>query len=119
MPTEHDSAPAPKLIRKSLEGGGGELRRRALDRLRSMGGPPREWSNAAGDRYGKHSHGYYKVLFCLEGSIEFSAGDLSFELTPGDRLDLPEGTPHSAVVGPDGVVCVEAPLPHPPDADPV
>ena len=30
---------------------------------------------------------------------------------PGDRLDLPAGTSHDAVVGPDGVTCLEAHLP--------
>ena len=29
---------------------------------------------------------------------------------PGDRLDLPAGTRHDAVVGPDGVRCLEAHL---------
>jgi hypothetical protein len=29
-------------------------------------------------------------------------------LNPGDRLDLPAGTVHDAVVGPQGVVCLEA-----------
>jgi hypothetical protein len=29
---------------------------------------PRSWSNGSGDTYGWHSHGYHKVLFCLEGS---------------------------------------------------
>ena len=29
-------------------------------------------------------------------------------LSPGDRLDLPPGTLHSALVGQAGVACVEA-----------
>jgi hypothetical protein len=29
----------------------------------------------------------------------------------GDRLDLPAGTAHDAVVGPDGVTCLEAHVP--------
>ncbi len=33
------------------------------------------------------------------------------ELRVGDRLDLPAGTSHDAVVGPDGVSCLEAHLP--------
>jgi len=32
----------------------------------------------------------------------------SVELSPGDRLDLPPDLLHSALVGPDGVVCLEA-----------
>ena len=33
------------------------------------------------------------------------------ELAVGDRLDLPAGTTHDAVVGPDGVTCLEAHAP--------
>ena len=71
---------------------------------------PQRWSNGPGDVYGSHSHGYHKVLFCLRGSITFrltEAGE-TFELHPGDRLDITPGTAHSAVVGPEGVTCVEA-----------
>ena len=27
-------------------------------------GAPHTWSNGPGDRYGRHVHGYHKVLFC-------------------------------------------------------
>lgn len=69
---------------------------------------PRFWGNAPGDTYGRHSHGYHKVLFCLSGSITFHTGDGDVELASGDRLDLPAGTEHAATVGPEGVECVEA-----------
>ena len=71
---------------------------------------PRWWSNAPGDRYGVHSHTYHKVLYCARGSIRFVVPDSGqqFDLSPGDRLDIPPGTPHSAVVGSGGVTCVEA-----------
>jgi uncharacterized protein YjlB len=78
--------------------------------LRSMGLAPAWWSNRPGDRYQPHSHGYHKVLFCARGSIRFviePSGE-TFDLTPGDRLDIPTGTTHSAIVGPEGVTCVEA-----------
>jgi hypothetical protein len=44
------------------------------------------------------------------GSITFTVGDGQrvVAMRPGDRLDLPPRTPHRAVVGPDGVVCLEA-----------
>lgn len=69
---------------------------------------PETWSNQPGFVYGEHQHPYHKVLFCVAGSIIFHtpAGDI--ELVPGDRLDLPPGTPHAATVGPDGVTCLEA-----------
>ena len=70
--------------------------------------PPRFWGNGPGDTYGRHSHDYHKVLFCLAGSITFhtSGGDVG--LSAGDRLDLEPGTEHGATVGSDGVECVEA-----------
>lgn len=66
------------------------------------------WSNGPGDRYGEHDHPYEKILYCLDGSIDFILGDgRRLSLAPGDRLVIPPGTRHSAVVGPDGCTCVE------------
>jgi quercetin dioxygenase-like cupin family protein len=78
--------------------------------LRGEGLSPSWWSNAPGDTYGRHSHTYHKVLYCARGSIRFAVGPAqeAFALAAGDRLDLPPGTEHSAVVGPAGVSCVEA-----------
>ena len=78
-------------------------------RLRAEGLSPRRWGNGPGDRYGWHSHGYHKVLYCISGTIVFhtrDAGDLP--LGAGDRLDIEAGTDHAATVGPQGVECVEA-----------
>ncbi|MFL5796780.1 MAG: cupin domain-containing protein [Actinomycetota bacterium] len=69
---------------------------------------PRFWGNGPGDRYGRHSHGFHKVLFCLSGSITFHTDHGDVELRPGDRLDLAPGTDHAATVGPEGCECVEA-----------
>jgi uncharacterized protein YjlB len=88
-------------------------RRDVQDRLRAEGLDPGAWSNGSGDRYGAHEHGYDKVLVCVSGSIRFGlpgSGE-SVELGVGDRLDLPAGTAHDALVGPDGVTCLEAHLP--------
>ena len=69
------------------------------------------WQNDPGYVYTPHRHAYHKVLFCTRGSICFDLPEegRSVELRPGDRLDLEAGTAHGAVVGPDGVVCLEAP----------
>jgi quercetin dioxygenase-like cupin family protein len=50
------------------------------------------------------------VLYCTRGSIRFDLPESgeSFDLNAGDRLDIPPGTTHSAIVGPDGVTCLEA-----------
>ena len=75
---------------------------------RAEGLSPYAWSNGPGDRYGVHTHATHKVLYCVQGSIAFLLGAERVELVRGDRLDLPAGTPHGALVGPGGVVCLEA-----------
>jgi quercetin dioxygenase-like cupin family protein len=67
------------------------------------------WSNGPGDRYAPHSHGYEKVLYCVEGSITFVLEEegRKIELSAGDRMVLPAGTVHSAAVGPGGCACIE------------
>ena len=83
--------------------------REALDqKMRDEGLSPRWWSNGPGDRYAEHEHGYHKVLYCSSGSILFETPNERIELKPGDLLDLPPYTAHSAVVGAQGVECVEA-----------
>ena len=74
---------------------------------------PGSWSNGPFDRYAAHEHGFDKVLVCVSGSIRFGLPDLggSVDLVPGDRLDLPAGTRHDAVVGSSGITCLEAHLP--------
>jgi len=76
--------------------------------LREEGLSPGWWSNGPGDRYAEHSHPYHKVLFCTEGSIRFVCNREAIDLNPGDRLDIPPGVVHSAIVGPAGARCVEA-----------
>jgi quercetin dioxygenase-like cupin family protein len=83
------------------------------ERLRSEGLSPGQWANGPGDRYSPHEHGYDKVLVCAQGSIRFGlpGGGKVVDLHVGDRLDLPAGTRHDAIVGRDGVGCLEAHLP--------
>jgi quercetin dioxygenase-like cupin family protein len=86
---------------------------RVRDRLAAEGLVAGSWSNAPGDRYGAHRHGYDKVLVCGQGSIDFDLPELreTVRLSTGDRLDLPAETLHAALVGDDGVTCFEAHLP--------
>ena len=67
------------------------------------------WSNRPFDVYPAHTHNYDKVIYVVSGSITFGLPDLERNLTlfSGDRLDLPKGTAHDALVGKDGVVCLE------------
>jgi quercetin dioxygenase-like cupin family protein len=71
---------------------------------------PARWSNGPNAVYAVHRHTYHKVLYVVAGAITFTLhpSGLMRPLHPGDRLDLPPGTDHSAVVGPEGVVCLEA-----------
>jgi quercetin dioxygenase-like cupin family protein len=65
------------------------------------------WSNGPGDRYARHAHGYTKILHCLSGSIDFVLDDRVIGLRAGERIELPAGTAHAAVVGPNGCACIE------------
>jgi quercetin dioxygenase-like cupin family protein len=66
------------------------------------------WSNGPGDRYASHTHSYGKVLYCVRGAITFEVEGAALDLAAGDRLDLPAGMAHGAVVGPGGCTCLEA-----------
>jgi quercetin dioxygenase-like cupin family protein len=79
-------------------------------RLIAEGLDPGAWSNGPGDRYGAHDHGYDKVIVVAAGSIRFGLADGAIDLETGDRLELPAGFDHDAVVGPSGVTCLEAHL---------
>jgi quercetin dioxygenase-like cupin family protein len=80
-----------------------------MARLRGEATECYSWSNGPGDRYAAHSHPYEKILYCVDGSIAFlleSKGS-RIELKVGDKLVLPAGTIHAAVVGPAGCTCIE------------
>jgi hypothetical protein len=50
------------------------------------------------------------VIYVVKGSITFGlpgSGE-RLEMRVGDRLELDGGVMHDAVVGPEGVVCLEA-----------
>jgi quercetin dioxygenase-like cupin family protein len=77
-------------------------------RLRAEADHCYQWSNGPGATYAVHSHPYRKILYVERGGITFTpSGEPPIVLKPGDRLDLPAGTPHGAIVGADGVVCWE------------
>ena len=82
-------------------------------RLHDQGLSPTGWSNDPGERYATHAHPYDKIIAVKRGSIRFAVpvSDETVDLVTGDRLDLPAGTSHGAIVGPDGVTRLEAHLP--------
>jgi uncharacterized protein YjlB len=71
---------------------------------------PYGWSNGPHDVYVVHRHSYEKVLRVVRGTIRFDLPEqgTSIDVGAGDELILPAGVAHGAVVGPDGVVCLEA-----------
>jgi quercetin dioxygenase-like cupin family protein len=79
-------------------------------RMSDEGLSPYTWSNSPHDVYAAHSHSYNKVIYVVQGSITFGLPELGQQLIlkAGDRLDLPAGIAHDAVVGSEGVVCLEA-----------
>jgi len=80
-----------------------------MARLKTEAGGCYSWSNGPGDRYAAHTHNFEKVLYCVDGSITFVLENegRKLELKPGDRMELPAGTVHSAVVGSNGCTCIE------------
>ena len=84
-------------------------------RLRTEADHCYQWSNQPGARYAVHTHPYRKILYVASGSITFiPEGQAAIELGAGDRLELPAGKPHAALVGDQGVVCWEGQAIHPP-----
>lgn len=79
------------------------------DRMEKEGLRPYRWSNGPGDVYAAHTHSFHKVIYVVEGSITFGLPERGEQvaLEKGDRLDLPPGVRHDAVVGSRGVVCLE------------
>jgi hypothetical protein len=90
-------------------------REQAEQKLSEEGLDAEAWQNGPDYSYIAHEHPYTKVLYCVVGSIVFHVRDTSgdvhdIELEPGDRIDIGSGISHSATVGPNGVICVEAAL---------
>jgi quercetin dioxygenase-like cupin family protein len=79
-------------------------------RLAEEGFSPWSWSDAAGTRYGDHTHPHTEVRWIYKGKIRIGTGGEVFELGPGDRLDMPPDTVHWAEVpesGPVSYLCGE------------
>ena len=71
---------------------------------------PERWVGEPGQIFQASQRDYSTVIFVVSGFITFGfpiVGDPTI-LRSGDRLDLPAGILHNAVVGQDGVICLEA-----------
>jgi uncharacterized protein len=58
--------------------------------------------------HGTHDHPNPETLLIVEGAITFRWQDKEAECGPGDRLLLPQETPHSSVAGRDGCLYIIA-----------
>lgn len=83
-------------------------KRRALTReqmkevLRSEGfSGIHQFSDSPGREYPDHQHDYVEVRWVVEGEVTFGVGDREYQLKPGDRLDMPANTVHSARIHPE------------------
>lgn len=71
---------------------------------------PYVWDNTPNYRYAVRTHGYNKVMYVIEGNIEVTLPDSNqrVKLRAGDRLEIPAGVRHGAIIGSSGAKCVEA-----------
>jgi unsaturated pyranuronate lyase len=56
----------------------------------------------------EHQHPNEQLGLVLTGSITFTVGDETRELGPGGTWRIPGETPHTADVGPEGAVVIDA-----------
>jgi mannose-6-phosphate isomerase-like protein (cupin superfamily) len=101
-------APAIKIIR--WRGGQHPTYQAISQKMTQEGLRPYAWSNGPNFRQAARSHGYHKVLYCVEGTLEVVLPDMkqSVLLRPGDRVELPRGVRHEAITGPRGAQCLES-----------
>lgn len=65
------------------------------------------WSDVPGTRIDTHAHEFLEARWVLSGFLRVKIGAEAVELGPGDRLDVPAGTPHALeVIGLSPVVYV-------------
>ena len=68
--------------------------------------PHRRWSNDPATGYPPHAHIYPELLWLVAGSLTLilPAEERLLELTPGDRIEVPQGVVHGTMAGADGAV---------------
>jgi quercetin dioxygenase-like cupin family protein len=80
-----------------------ELSERCIQTLEKEGFPSvYEVQDAPEAIYEEHIHKGKVTLFVTEGAFEITFLEQTKRLLAGDRVDIPKGTPYSALVGPTG-----------------
>lgn len=67
-----------------------------------------EHADPAGTVYPEHRHQGKVSIFVTDGGITFDFAGEKHEVYANERLDIPPGVPHSAVVGPKGWIGIVA-----------
>ena len=67
-----------------------------------------EWQDEPGKVYEEHEHKGKVSLYVTDGSITFDFSGETKEVMANQRLDIPAGKKHAAVVGPQGAIYIVA-----------
>lgn len=60
-----------------------------------------DWYDESGTKYENHKHQGKVSFFVLEGSVTFSGG-INKTVSEGEKIDVPVGVEHSAIVSDEG-----------------
>jgi len=66
------------------------------------------WHIEEHDKLEDRTYAFDSRLWCVEGSIMIHVAGKNISLQPGDTLDIPADTAHSATAGMTGAVCFQA-----------
>lgn len=80
-----------------------------LRNLEMQGFNASRWIKDAGYKFPPRRNNHDSVFLVVRGSITYRIPQTNdeFALHPGDRLELPAGFAYDAIVGSDGVLCLE------------
>jgi quercetin dioxygenase-like cupin family protein len=70
------------------------------------------WSEIPGTHVPTHEHNFLETRWVLSGFLRVMVEGATFDLGPGDRLDLPAKTPHATDVVGLGLVVYVTGTPH-------
>ncbi len=77
--------------------------------LSAMGREAELYSDLPGTKYGRHKHPFEDFIVIVSGKMKIMTDSGEWTLKPGDRLDLPPNTVHSAeMIGRDEVQYLSA-----------
>ena len=80
-------------------------KREAIQEISDAGWWPISWRDAPGEVYEPHKHDADQTLYLVEGVMELGVEANMYRLNPGDKLELPAFTVHSAKT-PKGAVYI-------------